>query len=39
MNRVLGDPREDVRLFLVEKYAGVLKQGLGILNIEAPDSM
>jgi arginyl-tRNA synthetase len=38
-NRVLGDPREDVRLFLVEKYAGVLKQGLGILNIEAPDSM
>lgn len=38
-NRVVGDPREDVRLKLVESYANVLKNGLGLLNIPAPTRM
>lgn len=38
-NRVLDDPRQDVRLKLVEVYASVLKHGLGLLNITAPDKM
>jgi arginyl-tRNA synthetase len=35
-NRVVGDDRESTRLNLVKAYANVLKSGLGLLNIEAP---
>jgi arginyl-tRNA synthetase len=35
-NRVVGDARESTRLNLVKAYANVLKSGLGLLNIEAP---
>lgn len=38
-NRVLGDPREDVRLGLVLAYADTLKKGLKLLSIDAPDHM
>ncbi len=38
-NRVIGDPREPQRLFLVAHYAEVLKHGLGVLGIHAPDRM
>ncbi len=38
-NRVIGDSRESVRLRLVALYAGVLKDGLGVLGIEAPDRL
>jgi arginyl-tRNA synthetase len=38
-NRVLGDDRQDVRLSLVKKYADTLKNGLGLLNISAPERM
>lgn len=38
-NRVLNDAREAVRLELVSKYADVLKHGLGLLNIAAPEKM
>ncbi len=38
-NRVVGDPRESVRLELVKAYADVLKNGLEILNIPAPERM
>lgn len=38
-NRVIGDPREQVRLRLVERYADTLKAGLAVLNIPAPDHM
>lgn len=38
-NRVLGDPREQVRLHLVARYADVLKNGLELLNIPAPERM
>ncbi|MDB5161124.1 MAG: argS, partial [Candidatus Saccharibacteria bacterium] len=36
-NRVIGDPREANRLRLVQAYADVLKNGLGLLGIEAPE--
>ncbi len=36
-NRVMGDPREKVRLNLVQAYAGILKNGLELLGITAPD--
>ncbi len=36
-NRVVGDPREGFRAKLVSSYAEVLKSGLGLLNIEAPE--
>lgn len=36
-NRVLGDAREAERLYLVGLYADVLKDGLTILNITAPE--
>ena len=36
---VLGDPRESVRLKLVGLYADVLKDGLGLLGIAAPEHM
>jgi arginyl-tRNA synthetase len=38
-NRVLGDERQAVRLALVGAYASVLKHGLNLLNIEAPERM
>lgn len=38
-NRVLGDEREQLRYTLVESYSDVLKSGLNILNIEAPEKM
>lgn len=38
-NRVLEDPRQDVRLKLVQSYADTLKNGLQLLNIPAPDRM
>lgn len=36
-NRVVGDGREAIRSKLVEMYAKVLENGLGLLNIEAPE--
>lgn len=38
-NRVIGDERQDVRLQLVARYADVLKGGLTLLGIVAPDKM
>lgn len=38
-NRVIGDDREQMRLYLVKLYAETLKSGLSILNIHAPDKM
>lgn len=38
-NRVVGDPREAERLRLVGLYADVLKDGLSLLGIAAPDRM
>ena len=38
-NRVLGDPREAVRLSLVSHYADTLKAGLQLLGITAPEHM
>jgi arginyl-tRNA synthetase len=36
---VIGDSREAVRLGLVDKYATILKDGLTLLGIQAPDTM
>lgn len=38
-NRVVGDPREVVRLKLVDSYAQVLKNGLELLNIPVLERM
>ncbi len=38
-NRVIDDSREEERLYLVSKYADVLKSGLGLLGIHAPERM
>ncbi|HEY1835361.1 MAG TPA: arginine--tRNA ligase [Candidatus Saccharimonadales bacterium] len=38
-NRVIGDPRQELRLRLVENYAAKLKAGLELLGIAAPDKM
>lgn len=38
-NRVIGDEREAIRLQLVKAYADILKDGLEILNITAPEKM
>lgn len=38
-SHVVGDPRQDLRLALVKLYADRLKDGLGLLGIEAPDAM
>jgi arginyl-tRNA synthetase len=38
-NRVIGDERQRDRLLLVQRYAEVLKQGLGLLGIVAPEHM
>jgi arginyl-tRNA synthetase len=38
-NRVIGDPRANVRLLLVKAYAEVLASGLNVLNIPATKRM
>jgi arginyl-tRNA synthetase len=38
-NRVIGDPRSDVRLALVESYKSILEKGLSILGVPTPESM
>ena len=38
-NRVIGDEKEGIRLRLITQYAEVLKTGLAILGIVAPDQM
>lgn len=38
-SRVIGDPREAQRLTLVATYADVLKAGLELLGIQAPEKM
>jgi len=38
-SRVIGDPRENVRIGLVGAYADVLKRGLTLLNIPVPEKM
>lgn len=38
-NRVVGHEREELRLALVERYADSLKNGLELLNIQAPEKM
>jgi len=38
-SRVIGDPREGVRLQLVSLYADVLRAGLGLLGIVAPERL
>jgi arginyl-tRNA synthetase len=38
-SKVVGDSREKVRLQLVGQYAKVLRDGLAILGIEAPEKM
>lgn len=38
-NRVIGDARQKARLRLVEHYADLLKTGLDLLGISAPDKM
>lgn len=38
-NKVIGDAREATRLQLVRLYADVLKDGLSVLGIAAPDRM
>jgi arginyl-tRNA synthetase len=38
-SRVIGDDRQDIRLALVKLYADILKSGLNLLNIEAPDRL
>ncbi|RTK94182.1 arginine--tRNA ligase [Candidatus Saccharibacteria bacterium] len=38
-NRVIDDEREAERLYLVKKYATILKKGLQLLGIDAPGQM
>lgn len=38
-NRVIGDERQAIRLQLVQLYADILRDGLGLLGIEAPERM
>jgi arginyl-tRNA synthetase len=38
-SRVIGDDRQNTRLYLVKLYADKLKSGLELLGIEAPDRM
>lgn len=39
VNRVIGDPRQAQRLQLVNLYANVLRDGLHLLGITAPDKL
>ncbi len=38
-NRVIGDSRERIRAGLIGHYADVIKDGLSLLNISAPEKM
>jgi arginyl-tRNA synthetase len=38
-SRVIGDERQAIRMKLVSSYVDVLKNGLGLLGISAPDKM
>lgn len=38
-NRVIDDPRQNLRISLVSRYAKTLKQGLQLLGIAAPERM
>ncbi len=38
-NKVIGNDREAIRLTLVQHYADILKEGLGVLGIAAPHKM
>lgn len=38
-SRIIDDEREELRLGLVKTYSQVLKNGLGLLNIGAPEKM
>lgn len=38
-SRIIDDPRESIRLVLVDRYAQTLQSGLGLLNIDAPDHL
>jgi arginyl-tRNA synthetase len=38
-NRVMGDPREALRLVLVRTYADILRHGLSTLGIAAPERL
>lgn len=38
-NRVVGDERQAVRLQLIQRYADILKNGLSLLGIIAPERM
>jgi arginyl-tRNA synthetase len=38
-NRVIDDPRQEYRLLVVSAYAGILRNGLELLNIPAPERM
>ncbi len=38
-NRVIDDPRQTQRLQLIAAYAAILKQGLTLLNIDAPEKI
>ena len=38
-NRVIGEPREQQRLKIIEAYAAILKDGLKTLGIPAPEKM
>lgn len=38
-NRVIGDERQSDRLVMVQAYQMILASGLGLLGIDAPDSM
>lgn len=38
-SRIVGDPREAERLYLVERYIHTLAGGLSLLGIEAPETM
>lgn len=38
-NRVVDDPRQNIRTLLVRHYTNVLKDGLQLMNISAPEKM
>lgn len=38
-NRVIGDPRQDLRVDIVKTYVLILKTGLSLLHIPTPDYM
>lgn len=38
-SKVIGDPREPLRILLVQRYADILKAGLTVMGIEALDHM